>query len=205
MSPKPDVTHIRIPQILAAAMRVFARQGIEQSRMPEIAREAGLSKATLYLYFHDKEELIEKMFARVFEDNFSGLEELVDAPGPAAGRLQAGMSRVGAQMSLLAQQGLITYDLYAGALRRPKIRAYIRQLNRKHRSQVIALIRQGIARGEFRPIDPSAAALALGATFEGALAMTWLSDDPIDWEQFTHQVFCLFLEGLIAPTKSIVC
>jgi AcrR family transcriptional regulator len=43
--------------ILKAAGQVFARKGYETTVLEEVAREAGLAKGTLYLYFKDKEAL----------------------------------------------------------------------------------------------------------------------------------------------------
>jgi AcrR family transcriptional regulator len=47
----------RVSEIIRAAARVFARSGYRQAQMEEIASEAGVSKATLYLYFPGKLQL----------------------------------------------------------------------------------------------------------------------------------------------------
>ncbi len=44
-------------QILSAALRVFARDGISRSRIADIAAEAGISTSTLYEYYRSKEDL----------------------------------------------------------------------------------------------------------------------------------------------------
>lgn len=44
-------------QILNAALRVFARDGISRSRIADVAAEAGISNSTLYEYYKNKEEL----------------------------------------------------------------------------------------------------------------------------------------------------
>lgn len=44
-------------QILHAALRVFARDGISRSRIADIAAEAGISTSTLYEYYASKEDL----------------------------------------------------------------------------------------------------------------------------------------------------
>lgn len=46
-------------QIIDGACRVFLAQGFDASSMGAIAREAGVSKGTLYVYFKSKEELFE--------------------------------------------------------------------------------------------------------------------------------------------------
>src|ERR1700744_6362972 len=47
------------PQILAGASKVFMDLGFDGASMGEIARSAGVSKGTLYVYFADKNRLFE--------------------------------------------------------------------------------------------------------------------------------------------------
>src|ERR1700722_713991 len=49
--------HERFPEVLAAAVRVFARDGYRSAHMSDVAREAGLSEAALYRYGDSKEGL----------------------------------------------------------------------------------------------------------------------------------------------------
>jgi AcrR family transcriptional regulator len=48
-------------QILDAAFAVFAERGLAAARLDDIARRAGLSKGTIYLYFANKEELFREV------------------------------------------------------------------------------------------------------------------------------------------------
>lgn len=47
----------RSEEITAAALRVFARRGLHQTALEDVAKEAGVSKGTIYLYFKSKEDL----------------------------------------------------------------------------------------------------------------------------------------------------
>jgi TetR/AcrR family fatty acid metabolism transcriptional regulator len=49
-------------QIIDAAVRVFARNGYYNSRVSDIAREAGVASGTIYLYFKTKEEILVSLF-----------------------------------------------------------------------------------------------------------------------------------------------
>ncbi len=59
MSKKQALTEFHRGSILAAAERLFAEKGTEKTTMDDIAREAEYSKATLYVYFQSKEEIIQ--------------------------------------------------------------------------------------------------------------------------------------------------
>ena len=61
-----SVTGMRDPdkpqQIIDAAVRVFARNGFSNSRVSDIAREAGIASGTIYLYFKTKDEILVTLF-----------------------------------------------------------------------------------------------------------------------------------------------
>jgi len=54
----PDKPH----QIIEAAVRVFARKGYYNSRVSDIAREAGIAAGTIYLYFKTKDDILVTLF-----------------------------------------------------------------------------------------------------------------------------------------------
>src|SRR5262245_28414463 len=54
----PDKPHA----IIDAAIRVFARNGYYNSRVSDIAREAGIASGTIYLYFKTKDEILVTLF-----------------------------------------------------------------------------------------------------------------------------------------------
>ena len=49
-------------RILEAAVKVFARKGFHNSRIAEIAEEAGIASGTIYLYFKSKDEILISVF-----------------------------------------------------------------------------------------------------------------------------------------------
>ena len=57
----------KIPRIYKAAIKVINRDGFEGSAISKIASEAGVSPATIYLYFENKEDMIKKLFIHVKE------------------------------------------------------------------------------------------------------------------------------------------
>lgn len=51
----------RREEIICAAMSVFKKNGLENSKMEDIAMEAGIGKGTIYSYFTSKMDLFEEM------------------------------------------------------------------------------------------------------------------------------------------------
>jgi AcrR family transcriptional regulator len=81
-----EYAEARRDQILEAALYLFSRKGFAESSVDEIAAEAGLGKATLYLYFPSKEILLQKLFEhyRLVPDLADLIESIRNLP-PARG------------------------------------------------------------------------------------------------------------------------
>jgi AcrR family transcriptional regulator len=71
------------------AARIFAERGQEGFTMRELAGELGVSPMTPYRYFHDKDEILAAVRARIFLQFAVTLEQAYGAPGDAGERGQA--------------------------------------------------------------------------------------------------------------------
>jgi len=81
---------VRRADILAAAERVFAANGFHETRMEQIAQEAGYAAGTIYLYFADKETLYVALFIHKIEDMVAHVEsESAPATDPLDGLRRA--------------------------------------------------------------------------------------------------------------------
>src|SRR3974377_208624 len=78
-------------QIIEGARAVFLAQGFDAASMNDIARAAGVSKGTLYVYFDNKEQLFE---ASVEEECNAQAEGLFDL-GPKDHDVEAVLKRLG--------------------------------------------------------------------------------------------------------------
>ena len=72
--------------ILAAAKRMFLESGFGAVSMDAIAREAGVSKATVYAHFAGKEELFGAVIGRECEHYFAGFRRANSIPAMSAPR-----------------------------------------------------------------------------------------------------------------------
>ncbi len=142
--------------ILQAAAREFAEFGVAGARTDTIAREAGVNKALLYYYFQDKETL----YSAVLDSAFTGLKSSVfaalDSPLPPREKI---MAYAGAYFDFIASN-----QLYPRLMQREMMRA--REGQSQHIDKIIKtyiqpifvrvseVIKQGIAEGEFRAVNP---------------------------------------------------
>ncbi|CAN5323540.1 TetR/AcrR family transcriptional regulator C-terminal domain-containing protein [soil metagenome] len=71
--------------ILRAAIKVFAGKGYFNSKVSDIAGEAGIADGTVYLYFKSKDEILHSIFDRAMAEFIAeGKRELADITGPTA-------------------------------------------------------------------------------------------------------------------------
>ena len=85
----PEVPSPRLDQIIDATRVLFTRYGYRRTAMDDIAREAGLAKATLYLHFAGKEDVFRAMLARCREVVVRRCDEAEALEAPLAERLAA--------------------------------------------------------------------------------------------------------------------
>ena len=65
-------------EICAAALEVFAEKGFAAAKLDEIAKRAGVSKGTLYLYFQDKADLFRAVIRDTVAPRIAAVRELAD-------------------------------------------------------------------------------------------------------------------------------
>jgi AcrR family transcriptional regulator len=143
----------RPAEILAAALDCFTERGFAATRLEDVARRAGVTKGTLYLYFPNKEELFKAMVREAVVATIARGEARVgEAAEPAPQLLEAVLRELTAQIETPASA--IPKLVIAEAGNFPDLaRFYLDEVIHRGRSLVRRVLRAGIARGEFRPID----------------------------------------------------
>ncbi|HYC58751.1 MAG TPA: helix-turn-helix domain-containing protein [Thermoanaerobaculia bacterium] len=165
------VQEYRIASIQDATMRVIGRKGMAAATMQEIADEAGVAKGTIYLYFRDRDELVEKTFETAMEKLFAQIDEALDRDIPFEDKMRAVTT---AQLAFFTQNREF-FRLYL-SLRMPEgTQAQQRRQQRTCRPQyrqrvdkLAGILSQAVARGELRAVDTERVALFI---IEGTTAV----------------------------------
>lgn len=188
----PDWRTKRREVILAAADALFAGRTYGEVQMEEVARKAGVGKATLYRYFPSKEELYLESLDRAMDRLVGDLSALPGDDGPAA-RLAA---MIRALLRTLDEQ-LPTLKLLGGD--HSDLAERGRLILRRRSAQVAQALRgvleAGIAGGAFRPHDTQTTPLLIVGMVRGAIMMSGdLSRDMLE-----TAILDLVLAGTAAP------
>ncbi|MFE0510671.1 TetR/AcrR family transcriptional regulator [Streptomyces sp. NPDC058964] len=154
-------------EVLAAAMGMIAERGLEKLTMAALGREVGMSSGHLLYYFRSKDELL--LQALEWSEGRLGAERgrLLTRTAPARERLDAYV------------------DLYVPEGHRdPHWTLWLEVWNRSQNADddardrqaaiegawhrdLVALVAEGISRGEFRPVDADRFAARLRALLDG--------------------------------------
>ena len=136
---------------MASALKLVKRHGYRRVRLDDIAKDAGVSKATVYHYFANKDDLLTKsVVSRMAERQVDVERRIAELGGSAAGRLELFL-RDFWSMSLTSPSGLwqrvVIAEMPAEAP--PVFAAWARGLAQRWRF-VERLINEGQRTGEFR-------------------------------------------------------
>jgi len=162
--------------ILRAARRLFAQKGMEESTIRDIAREAGVSPASVVVHFKSKTALLEEALNRDIEGALSELVASMPEDLELLDRLMhlaKGFFRLYDQNRKL-YRALIRHTIFEPAGETPNItnvsELYLRFLS--------GLVEEGQARGLIRPeVDVTVAAGAIFSLYLGALILLFRMPD----------------------------
>lgn len=197
MTPRSDVSEQRRMQIMEAAMKVFARQGIDGARIDDIVEEAGLSKGAFYWYFESKNELVTAILEGLFESELIDLENTGGQGTSASERMTTFIRRVCTDLQESAEILPIMFEFYALAFRDPAVWKSMEKFFRRYVQALAPVIEQGIESGEFRPLDVQEAAIAVGAVLEGTLLLWAYDPETVKLERHLESGLRLLLKGIM--------
>lgn len=143
----------RPSEILDAATEVFGGKGYAAARMEDIARKAGVTKGTIYLYFHGKEDvfksLVEASISRQIADVVSMARTY---EGTTPDLLRTILTILGTFLST-SDRAVLPKIIMAEASNFPELARFYREaVIDKGLALFSTVIERGVVRGEFRPL-----------------------------------------------------
>lgn len=194
--PRPDVSEERRPQIVEAATRIFIRCGYRKTTMPDIAKEAGLSIGGVYWYFKSKDEIVLAILNQCFQSDLEALNNLLTANAPATERVKTFIISYIESYADYAWLNPIGIQFYAESVHDPAVRGFIQKYLSHYRQALVTILKQGIQRDEFRPVDPVDTANAILGLEEGLSLLLVADPEGVDWKKAFQTGMELLLAGL---------
>lgn len=186
-------------QILDTATAVFAQKGFAKASMNDIVRASGLSKGGIYWHFKSKDDIIIAIFDEYFGTQTTQLDEILAEEGSATSRLMQLVDLAGKGSKTWVTQFPFPMEFYALAARDEALKKRMLQYFGDYKERLVGLVRQGMANGEFRTVDPTEAVVALEGLFEGILLLWAMDPTQFDFSRQVKTSVRLLLEGLQHP------
>lgn len=144
----------RPQELLAAALDLFVERGFAATRLDDVARAAGVSKGTLYLYFSSKEELFKAVVRESIVPLLGEAEGVIDQfEGSSEELFRLVMSTWWNSIGNTKLSGLPKL-MMAEAGNFPELaRFYQEEVINRGENLVMTMLKRGLARGEIRNVD----------------------------------------------------
>jgi len=194
-------------ELLAAALDLFVEKGYAATRVEEVAQRAGVSKGTLFLYFTSKEEL----FKAVVRENISGRfaewnDEFDRFDGSTRDMLRYCLFSWWERIGSTKASG-IPKLMMSEAQNFPELaRFYQHEVIQPGSTLIERILKRGVARGEFRPMDFTysvylvLAPMLFLAMWRHSLGTCCGSQSQLDPQQYLNAQLDMLLHGFSAPT-----
>jgi AcrR family transcriptional regulator len=201
MTPKKIDKAAKKQEILEAAMKLFARNGVTNTKMAHIAEAAGVGKGTIYEYFRSKEDI----FASAYHHMFAETEELIEKVlqsniGPEE-RLKAVLGdTIEALLGDGGEFAGIMMEFWSEGIRSKDDRILkiinLDEIYRQYRQIISEILEEGISQGIFRRVDTHLTASALIGAMDG-LFLQWILEPGIfEPREATDVLIDCYLNGI---------
>ncbi len=162
----------RPKELLASAIELFVERGFASTRLEDVARRAGVSKGTLYLYYANKEDLFKAVVRQTILPMIDDAETSVaEFDGHSAELLRQVILSWWVRIGATKASG-ISKLILAEADNFPELARFYQEEVMTRRMRMISnMLERGIRRGEFRAIDVAQTAQVLIAPL--LMLSTW--------------------------------
>lgn len=197
----------RPAEIIDAAIELFTEKGYAATRLDDIAKCAGIAKATLYLYFDNKEDIFRAAANHAFESNLDAIRAADSAPSTSLReRLPAlllGLTGVAVENHFPAIFRMVISESH---LFPDLARIWHDDVASRILDLITAIVAQAQAQGEVRDGDPRLFAFSItGPLLAGMLFRevygTFSTHTP-ELRALAIQHASTVLDGLLLPVRS---
>jgi AcrR family transcriptional regulator len=194
----------RPDEIVAAALEVFVERGFAAAKLEDVARRAGVTKGTIYLYFENKDALFKAVVRETIVPVIAKGEAIAQAFTGSARELFERLVRE--YWRLVGETALagIPKLMMAEAGNFPQLaRFYYEEVVIRGHRLMAGVLERGIKQGEFRPVNVAVAAkLAMSPLMHAVVARRAFGacmPEGFDVGQYLDTHIDLYLHGIAKP------
>jgi len=126
--------------LMHSAAKVFARRGLQQASIDEVAEDAGFTKGAFYANFRNKEELFLAMLDERFAKRIEDIEQVIDGDGSPAQKARRAGDKFVEQMRADSDWERLFFEFSAYAARDENFREELVTRYRTMRERIAAAL-----------------------------------------------------------------
>jgi AcrR family transcriptional regulator len=138
--------------LMHSAARVFARRGLQQASIDEVAEDAGFTKGAFYANFKSKEELFLAMLDERFAKRIEDIERVVAGEGSTAQKARRAGDQFVQRLSADREWGRLFFEFSAYAARDEDFREELVTRYRAMRDRIAAALQAEAEEAENAPL-----------------------------------------------------
>ncbi len=191
-------------QIIQAALKVFAHQGLEKGTIADIAKSAGIGKGTVYEYFNSKADIFEHLMVEYFENMMLGWQKIIESEPNYINKITKLIDYsflIFEDMSTEYQADFfIILEIFLYGFRQqmtgePSID--LAKIMRELYAMLLPATKEGIEKDILKPMDPEHLNFLLFAALDGIVLHFLLQKEHYDHKQLLDDTKQILLNGIL--------
>jgi AcrR family transcriptional regulator len=181
MSPKIVDREQKKLKIIGSAFNVLQEKGYMDTKMSDIAEEAGIGKGPIYEYFGSKDELVVATFETMIsmtQDNVLEMLDTIDDPEEKVRRFIRMRAKFFTEISGI-------FRLFVGLVQniddktgKPNTKSFLKDMYEQAIEKIEGVLQEGIEKGIFREVDRRSLAILMLSIMDG-LQMPYSVDNSL--------------------------
>jgi AcrR family transcriptional regulator len=197
LSRKEQQAHTRLC-LMQSAAKVFARRGLQQASIDEVAQDAGFTKGAFYANFKSKEELFLAMLDERFEQKIRELEALMGRGGTLEDQARAAGSEFTEYLAADPEWQRLFFEFAAYAARNEDFRQELTTRYRSLRERIAELFRARAAELGMQPPIPAEHIALMTFAMANGFALERLLEPEAVPDDLHGTMLAVFFTGLQA-------
>lgn len=181
-------------EILDAAIRVFAKKGVDGAKIQDIADEAGIGKGTIYLYFTNKQEIIRSVLHQMVTSKQELARSVLESGAPPRDKLEAIVSDMISDLENSPHPPEIHLEILTTVLKsgnRWKLGEEVGRIR-----SILGQLLKDIQRGDGGNYDPGALASGLLCLIHGGMILRIIDKEKFPLRDIMEKSLSVLLDAL---------
>jgi len=188
---------IRRQQLSDAAYKVVSQKGYSNFTVLDVAAEAGLSAGLVHYYFTDKQDLLLHLFKETQKNVRRRLLAELDKADDPLGKLNIFIEESFLLFEREKNYFSLLFEFWTEIHRNEEVGRMVRKLYRAYREEISIILRDGVEKGVFRPMDVPYAATLFVSMVQHTIIQHLIDEEAFDFADYARRIKALIIRTAV--------